>query len=311
MNYYFSEITFPSADGIHTIHAECYIPKSEAVRGIVQIVHGMRDYIGRYQVLAEYLTGKGYIVAGHCHLGHGRSVQDEADFGYFAERDGVLLLLKDIHSMNKLLRTMYPNLPLWLFGHSMGSFLARLYANRHPHSIQGLIIHGSAGKNPVLPLGKLVVAIGKLFHGGRYRSRFVASLAFAGYNSRFTKAEGEHAWLTRDIARVSSRDDDPYTTFTFTLSAYGDLFSMLGQSNSSAWFKNYPKELLTLIISGESDPVGAYGKGPEYIYKHLLLSGSSAVTLKLYPDCRHELFNELNREEIFDYINDWITTNTK
>ena len=204
---------------------------------------------------------------------------------------------------------MYPSLPVFLLGHSMGSFLARLYANRHPHSIQGLIIHGTAGKNPVLPLGKLVVAVGKLFHGGRYRSSFVASLAFAGYNSRFPKEEGEHAWLTREISRVSSRDEDPFTNFTFTLSAYGDLFSMLGQANSATWFRAYPKELPTLIISGDADPVGAYGA--EYVYKHLLLAGSSAVTLKLYSDCRHELFNEINREEIFAYISEWIKTNTK
>lgn len=311
MNYIFSEITFPSADGVHSVYAEIYVPKHRAPRGIVQLCHGMRDYVGRYHALAEHLTSEGYIFAGHCHLGHGKTAPDEADLGFFADEGGVLLLLKDIHSMNKYLRGVYPNLPVWLLGHSMGSFLARLYTNRHPHSIQGLIIHGTAGKNPVLPFGKLVVSIGKLFHGGRYRSRFVASLAFAGYNSRFPKSEGEHAWLTREISRVSSRDEDPYTNFTFTLSAYGDLFSMLGQSNSKSWYRAYPKELPTLIISGESDPVGAYGKGPESVYKQLLLEGCSSVTLKLYPDCRHELFNEKNREEIFDYITEWIGSNTK
>ena len=310
MNYIFSEINFPSSDGVHTIHGEVYVPKRVEPRGIVQLCHGMRDYVGRYQALAEYLTGKGYVFAGHAHLGHGKSAEDD-ERGFFAERDGVLYLLKDIHSMNKYLRGVYPTLPLWLLGHSMGSFLARLYTNRHPHSVQGLIIHGTAGPNPALPFGKLAVKIGKTFHGGRYRSRFVASLAFMGYNSKFPKSEGEHAWLTRDIARVSSRDEDPYTNFTFTLSGYGDLFSMLGAANAKSWFKNYPKELPTLIISGTADPVGNYGRGPEYVYKQLLLEGCSSVTLKLYDDCRHELFNEYNREEIFEYITDWLGSSVK
>ena len=310
MNYIFSEITFPSADGIHTIYAEIYTPKGVAPKGVVQLCHGMRDYVGRYQALAEYLTSEGYIFAGHAHLGHGKSADDEGR-GYFAESDGVLYLLKDIHSMNKYLRSVYPTLPLWLLGHSMGSFLARLYTNRHPHSIQGLIIHGTAGPNPALPFGKLAVKIGKMFHGDKYRSNFVASLAFMGYNSRFPKSEGEHAWLTREIERVAGRDTDPYTNFTFTLSAFGDLFSMLGAANSKAWFDAFPKELPTLIISGDADPVGSYGKGPEYVYKHLLLSGCSSVTLKLFENCRHELFNESNREQIFDYIGQWISSNTK
>ena len=311
MNYIFSEITFPSSDGVHTIHAEIYEPKNATPKGIVQLAHGMRDYVGRYQALAEYLTGEGYIFAGHCHLGHGKSAEDEADLGFFAEKDGVVLLLKDIHSMNKYLRAAYPALPVWLLGHSMGSFLARLYTNRHPHSIQGLIIHGTAGKNPVLPFGKFIVSASRLFMGDRYRSSFVAGLAFAGYNSRFPKSEGEHAWLTREISRVSMRDDDPYTNFTFTLSAFADLFSMLGMANSKQWYESYPKELPTLIISGEDDPVGAYGKGPESVYKGLLLSGCSSVNLKLYPQCRHELFNEKNREEIFAYITDWLKSSVK
>ena len=311
MNYTFSEITFPSADGIHTIYAEIYAPKNREPKGVVQLCHGMRDYTGRYRALAEYLTKEGYVFAGHHHLGHGKSAEDEADLGYFAERDGVLLLLKDIHSMNKYLRGVYPTLPLWLLGHSMGSFLARLYTERHPHSIQGLILQGTAGKNYLLPFGKTVAAIGKLFHGGRYRSAFVAGLTVMGYNSHFPKSEGSRAWLTRDVDMASLRDQDPYTNFTFTLSAYSDLFALCGAANSQSWFRDFPKELPTLIISGEEDPVGAYGKGPGYVYKQLLLSGSSSVTLKLYPECRHELFNETNREEIFAYITEWIKSNTK
>ena len=231
MNYNYTEITFPSSDGIHTIYADIYTPKNVTAKGVVQLCHGMRDYVKRYEALAEYLTGEGYILAGNAHLGHGKSVQDDADFGYFADTDGIRYLLKDIHSMNKYLRATYPALPLFLMGHSMGSFLARLYTVRHPHSVVGVIIHGTAGPNPAVPLGKLCVGISKLFHGARYRSKFLAKLAFFGYNSKFPKEEGASAWLTRDVALVANREDDPFTKFVFTVGAYGDLFEKIGRAH--------------------------------------------------------------------------------
>ena len=306
MNYTLSEITFPSSDGIHTIHAEIYVPNSIAPRGVVQLSHGMVDYVGRYEVLAEYLTSNGYIFAGNAHLGHAKSAGDESDLGYFAKKDGVIYLLKDIHSMNKYLRAAYPSLPIYLLGHSMGSFLARLYTERHPHSIAGLIIHGTSGPNPAVGAGLAISSLIALARGDRYRSKLVKNMAFMGYNSKFPKSEGPHAWLTSEVQRVASRDTDPYTNFTFTLSAYKDLFRMLKASNSGAWFDKYPKELPTLVISGDMDPVGNYGKGPRYVYKRLLLSGAGAVTLKLFPGARHELFNEKCRYEVFDYLLSWL-----
>lgn len=307
MNYNYTEITFPSSDGIHTIYADIYTPKNVTAKGVVQLCHGMRDYVKRYEALAEYLTGEGYILAGNAHLGHGKSVQDDADFGYFADTDGIRYLLKDIHSMNKYLRATYPALPLFLMGHSMGSFLARLYTVRHPHSVVGVIIHGTAGPNPAVPLGKLCVGISKLFHGARYRSKFLAKLAFFGYNSKFPKEEGASAWLTRDVALVANREDDPFTKFVFTVGAYGDLFEMLRSSNEKKWFESYPKDMPTLIMSGDMDPVGNYGRGPEYVYKRLLLEGASQLTLKIYEGARHELFSESNRDEVFRDMVEWLS----
>ena len=311
MNYTLTEITFPSSDGIHTIHAEIYFPKAATPRGVVQLSHGMVDYVGRYEELASYLTSKGYIFAGNAHLGHGKSAGDESDFGFIADTDGVLYLLKDIHSMNKYLRAAYPSLPIHLLGHSMGSFLARLYAERHPHSIAGLIIHGTSGPNPAVAAGLAISSIISLMRGERHRSKLVKNMAFMGYNSKFPKSEGPHAWLTREVERVACRDTDPYTNFTFTLSAYKDLFRMLKASNSKEWFNKYPKELPTLVISGDMDPVGNYGRGPRYVYKHLLLSGANAVTLKLVPGARHELFNETCRDEVFDYLASWMDAGGK
>ncbi len=306
MNYDFSETTYPSRDGIHTIYGEIYTPKSREPKGIVQIAHGMIDYVGRYKRLAEFLTGEGYVVAGNHHLGHGRSVGNSEDFGYFADESGVTSLLRDMHTMNRYLRDRFPGLPLFVFGHSMGSFITRLYIERYPHSLRGAIIHGTAGPNPLLPFAKALTSTVEFFRGSRYRSEFIRKLAFGSYNSKFPKSEGDDAWLTREVSLVKDRKDDKYTSFTFTVSGYKDLFKMLGDCNSKKWFADYPKELPTLIMSGTMDPVGNYGKGPGYVYKNLLLAGVSSVEIKMYEGARHELFNETNREEVFSDVLSWI-----
>lgn len=306
MNYTFSEITFPSRDGIHTVYAEVYAPSDREPIGIVQLAHGMIDHVGRYRALADYLTGEGYVFAGHHHLGHGRTAGKDEDFGIFAEKDGVDYLLRDMHAMNKYLRESFPSLPLFVFGHSMGSFISRLYAVRYPHSLQGIVIHGTGGPNPLLPLGSFLAGLISLVRGKRHRSRLINKMAFGSYNSKFPKADGKHAWLTRDVSRVADRDTDKLTGFTFTASGYSDLFRMIRASNSKSWFSEYPKQLPTLIMSGDMDPVGNYGKGPDYVYKQLMIAGCKSIELKMYEGARHELFNETNREEVFDDLVGWL-----
>ncbi|MBE6644321.1 MAG: alpha/beta hydrolase [Ruminococcaceae bacterium] len=306
MNYNFSEITFPSRDGIHTIHAEIYTPKNCEAKGIVQLAHGMIDHVGRYKHLAEYLTGEGYILAGNNHLGHGKSAGNSSDFGFFASKGGVDTVIRDMHTMNRYLRDSFPNLPLVIMGHSMGSFLARLYVVRYPHSIRGAVIHGTSGPNLLLPMGRTVAALVKNIKGERHRSKLIKKLAFGSYNAKFPKSEGPDAWLTRDPEELSKRSKDKYTDFIFTTSGYIDLFKMIGESNGDSWFKAYPKELPTLILSGDMDPVGNYGKGPDYVYKHLMISGCKSVEKKIYEGARHELFNEINRDEVFRDLLEWL-----
>jgi len=306
MNYNFSEITFPSKDGIHTIYAELYTPKLRSAKGIIQLAHGMIDYVGRYERLADYLTGKGYIFAGHHHLGHGKSVSRTEDFGIFAEKGGIDLLISDMHTMNKYLRETFPALPLIVMGHSMGSFITRLYVQAHPHSMRGVIIHGTSGPNSLLPLGRALASLTAKIKGPRHRSTLITKLAFGSYNSKFPKSEGDNAWLTRDVEKVSGRAEDKYTNFLFTASGYCDLFDMIKRSNSQSWFAEYPKELATLVIGGDMDPVGNYGKGPDYVYKHLLIAGCKTVDLKMYEGARHELFNETNSEEVFSDLVGWL-----
>ena len=163
----------------------------------------------------------------------------------------------------------------------------------------------------ILPLGKALVNTVIAFRGKRHRSSMVASMAFSGYNSRCDRSEGKHAWLTRDAARIAGRDDDRLQNFTFTVGAYRDLFRMVGASNSKKWFTSYPTTLRTLIMSGDEDPVGAYGKAPRYVYKQLLVSGAEDLKIKTYEGARHELFNETCREQVFADMIEWLEEQVK
>ena len=305
MSYTKNEVRFPSSDGKHSVSAEIYIPEDIEPRGILQISHGMIDYIGRYGNLIEALTASGYVVAGHDHLGHGRTAESPEELGYFAERDGWELVVGDIYGMNTYLHAEFPRLPIVLFGHSMGSFMGRLYVAKYPDTVAGFIIHGTGGRNPLLGAGKMLARIIRAAKGGSYRSSLITNLAFGSYNKHYDPSEGHNAWLTRDGAQVSGRDEDPFTSYMFTVSGFIDLFEALGRSNSDEWFDSYPKDLPTLIMSGEDDPVGDYGKGVRFVYENLE-KRSARVELKLYEGARHELFNETNRDEVFCDIVYWL-----
>ena len=308
MSYNLSEVTFHSKNETDNIHGYIYEPKDAPVRGIVQLSHGMIDYVGRYEALAEYLTARGLVFAGNDHVGHGKSAKRPEDLGYFPGKNGVTYIVRDLHTMNKILRERYPTAPIVMLGHSMGSFLSRLYVEKYPHSVQGHIIHGTSGPVGAVPMGRAVVAIISALRGDRHRSGLLAKLAFSGYNSKFPSSEGKNAWLTREVELVADRDTDPFTSFTFTTSGYRQLFRMLGECNSKKWFRSYPKNMPTLIMSGDMDPVGQYGKGPRYVYKHLLLEGCTAVGKKMYEGARHELFNETCRAEAFADIDAFVTS---
>ncbi len=306
MNYTRREITYKSSDGKNTVFAEIFAPASGDIKGVVQLSHGMIDHTGRYEALAEFLTGEGFVLAGNNHLGHGKTAACPEDFGYFADKDGYKFVIDDVKKMNEILHNEYPSLPTVLFGHSMGSFIARLYTVKYPDTVDALVIHGTGGKNPAAGAGKALVSFLRAFKGARHRSKFVTVVAFGSYNSHYDKSEGINAWLTRDVARVSNRDTDPYTSYIFTLAGYSDLFTMLSGCNTAAWFESFPKELPTIVMSGEDDPVGNYGKGVKFVHTSLEKAGLADLTLKLYPGARHELFNEKNSDEVFADLSAWL-----
>ncbi len=299
MNYTLSKFTYPSSDGINNIAAEIYAPVSGEVKGIVQLAHGMTDYVERYTLLADYLTGKGYVFAGNCHLGHGDTVKDDNDFGFFASKGGVDYVLADLKKMNDILREKYPDTPIYFMGHSMGSFLARLYVEKYTDSIDGVFIHGTSGPNPLVGVGITLAKIIRAIKGERHRSKLIDKMSFGDYNKYFDPSEGPSAWLSRENDLIKNKRDDKRGDFIFTTSGYIDLFTMIKTVNSKAWYENYPKALPTVIMSGDMDPVGNYGKGVKYVYETLKAQNLNDLSLKLYEGARHELCNETNREEVF------------
>ncbi len=286
----------PSADGAHTISGLVYVPENP--KGILQIAHGMIEHIARYDAFMTFIAENGYIVCGHDHLGHGKTVRDASELGFIAEKDGHLLLCEDVYAFGQAIGKDYPHLKRILLGHSMGSFIARNTVASHPDAYDALIVMGTGGPNPISGFGiALTTVIQKLF-GARHISRLVHFAAFGSYNKRIGKGN-PMAWLSRDPEELQKHDDDPFCTFDFTVCAMRDLIRLQAIANHKDWFASIRKDLPILIVSGAEDPVGNYGKGIETVYRALIAEGVTDVTRKLYHGMRHEILNEFDREIVY------------
>ncbi|MDD3192844.1 MAG: alpha/beta fold hydrolase [Oscillospiraceae bacterium] len=297
--------SFPSADQIHTIQAVTWFPTGQPCRAIIQVSHGMTEYFGRYEEFAHAMTRQGFAVSGHDHLGHKTSVRNDSELGYFAEKDGWKLVIEDLHAHTLALKKQYPGTPVFLLGHSMGSFIARCYLICYSDLLDGAVIVGTGGPNPAAKAGKLLAQslcqIGK----GTSPSPLLHKMAFGSYNRRFD-GRTPYDWLTRDVQIVDRYAADPYCTFLFTASGFRDLFTLYEQANRPAAFQAVPKTFPLLVISGGEDPVGGYGEGPRQVAQMLKETGHVDVTLQLYPGGRHEILNETNRREVYDRLAAWI-----
>ena len=291
-------ITFPSAAKGVTVTGYLFAPEG-APRAIVQLSHGMIDRIGHYGELIETLTTAGYAVVGNDHIGHGETAGDPSAFGHFGRRGARRDIVSDLHEMTLLARRRFGELPLILVGHSMGSFLARLYAAEYGSELSALVLLGTSGKNPAVPFGTLLADLMTVLRGRRYRSRLLAKMTFMGYLSHYKEEKSHLSWLTRDAECRAEIASDELCRFIFTVSAYRELFSMLSEVNRRRTYRAVPSSLPILVASGTEDPVGAYGKGVRKVAASLSRVGVSSVTLRLYEGARHELHHETNRQEFF------------
>ncbi len=299
--------TFKSSNGVDKVHYYCYLPTKEP-KAILQIAHGMCEYMGRYDEMATTLSKKGILVCGNDHLGHGSTALKKEDYGYFGKKGGDKFLYQDLKLLTDLMKKKYPQVPYFLFGHSMGSFLTRIYISKY-QGLDGVILCGTGQANPLALLGILLAKGFALFKGQRHRSAFVKGLTFAGFNKRFGADKNSSAWLSRDTAITKKYDRDSRCNFTFTAKGFEDLFKIIRTAGSRKTMEKIPKELSLLMISGDMDPLGGYGKGIRRLYEQYKSMGKT-VQMKLYKDSRHELINDLDKklvlEDLFCYITEII-----
>ena len=297
---------YPSQDGTTQIHAIEWIP-DKAPSAILQICHGMVEYIGRYDAFAAFLAEHGFYVTGNDHLGHGASVTTDAQHGFFHDPNGNECVIGDIHTLREMTAARLPGVPYFLMGHSMGSFLARQYIELYGTGLSGAIIMGT-GTQPelVLTAGMFLCERIAKAKGWDYRSQTVNNIAFGSYNKKFQPARTPQDWLTKDTQVVDAYRKDPWCTFLFTVNAYYHMFRGIQLMQKPENIKKIPRDLPLFLVSGADDPVGGFGKGVEAAFQGYHKAGLRDVQMKLYPKDRHEILNELDKAQVFQDLLDWL-----
>ncbi|MDO4294618.1 MAG: alpha/beta hydrolase [bacterium] len=309
------EFYFLSCDQKTKIHVLAWLPQ-QPPRGILQICHGMTEHIERYHAFASFLCEQGYLVVGHDHLGHGASVQTEEDRGYFHKTQGNAILIRDIRRLFLKVRKHFPHTPYYMLGHSMGSFLLRQYLQVYGpdttvEGLSGAILMGTGNLPASVLLPAICLCKGvMLLKGERHRSVFLNNLAFGSYNRRFRPVQTDYDWLSRDANQVAAYAADPWCTFIFTANAYYHMFCGMLTLCSKKQRQRIPKDLPLLLVSGEADPVGNCGKGVRQVAQQYKKAGIQSVSLKLYPNDRHEILNELDKASVYHDILDWLNRTT-
>lgn len=324
----YEEHKFKSSDGVHRCHSIVMRPDGEP-KAVLQISHGMCEYIERYADFMSFMADNGFVVCGNDHLGHGKTAEMEDELGYFSPVNGWQNAVKDLRRMTLIMKKEYPDLPFFMLGHSMGSFLARAYAVRYGRDLDAYIFMGTADgfEAAVLDIEKqseggsglaekllggrekkvgaaaitamITTAEGiKKVKGDYYRSPLLAKLGFGKYNDRIDDVKTGYEWISRDQEIVEKYAADPLCNYTFTVNGYMNLASVLWYISNDRWYQNFPKDIPVLLMSGREDPVGNYGAAVEVVYDRLKEYRAS-VDIKLYDGCRHELLNETERANIY------------
>ena len=296
---------FPSATGVCTISAEAWIPDGEP-EAVLVIHHGMAEHRERYGEFVRFLCNRGVAVYMHDMASHGKSRKPGEPAGWFGEKDGWRKLVEDYRTLVLRAAAEHPGKKLIVMGHSMGSFICRVYTAEHPEDgFSGAVFMGTGGSNPAAKAGILMAGAIAAVKGKKAKSALMNKMAFGTYNQRF-EGRTPFDWLTRETEIVDRYIADPYCGFLFTVQGMHDLVSVNALVNQPDWAEKVAKKLPILLTSGEEDPVGGYGQGVRQVAEMLKKTGHDAVTLQLYPGCRHEILNETNREDVMRDLLDWL-----
>ena len=300
------EFTFTSCDRKTPIHVIMWMPQIP-IRAILQISHGMVEYIERYDEFATFLSQRGYLVVGHDHLGHGASALTCEEHGYFEKKHGNEIVIGDIRKLYHIMKKQFPDVPYFMLGHSMGSFLLRQYIQMYGKDLSGAVIMGTGSHSAATALSGMVLCkMLSLLKGDHYRSQTVNNLAFGSYNRRFQPSRTSYDWLTKDTTIVDKYAAHPWCTFTFTVNAYFHMFRGLLTLTSKKNRNQIPKDLPLFLVSGADDPVGNFGKSVKHVLRQYKKAKIQDVSMKLYPKDRHEILNELDRETVYQDIFEWL-----
>lgn len=301
-----NEFTFLSADGKTSIHAVEWLPEGTP-RAVLQIAHGVSEYILRYEPFARYLTEQGFAVVGHDHIGHGSSLTDGADRLYFGPKGSWDWVVQDIDTLRQLAGKKFAGLPYFLLGHSMGSFLVRTYLIRYPGSVDGTVIMGTGQMAPALISGGLAVAAAESRRIGESQpSPIVTKLSFGTYNKLFAPNRTGFDWLSVNVENVDAYIADPLCGGNASIGLFREMLGGMRFIAKSENLKKMNRNMPILFISGEMDPVGDCGKGVRRAYESFLKAGMRDVTIQLYPELRHEILCETARQTVFEDILHWL-----
>lgn len=304
----FNDFYFDSSTGKNRIHVRRCIP-DVPVRGVVQIMHGIAEYIERYDGFMTFLAENGFVAVGTDHLGHGKSIESPEQQGFLADKNGWDYMIKDEEILRLAMKKTYPCVPFILFGHSMGSFMARTHLIRYSGAFDAAIISGTGNQGAALVngglfFGNLVTAV----KGAHHYSNFLNNLAFGSYNKAYENPRTAYDWLTRNEEVVDKYIADPLCGFVPSCSLFRDMMTgvkfITNVGNLGAMDKDTP----VFFISGDMDPVGENGKGVTLAYENFRKAGMKDVSIKLYKGGRHEMLNEINYLEVYDDILTWINS---
>ena len=296
-----ADFAFQTVDGA-SLHVNGWAV--EAPKAVVQVLHGMAEYGSRYARLAKALAAAGYTTYAHDHRGHGKSISDASPPGHMADHDSWNRIVEDAHGVNREIARRHPALPIIVLGHSMGSFVLQQLLFEHPSDMVAAALSASNGKPPAIAaVGKLVARFERARVGRRHPSPIIQRLTFGGYNRAFAPARTEFDWLSRDPDEVDAYIADPLMGFAVSTQTWLDMLNALDRIADPRNVAKVPEELPLYLFAGDRDPVGDNGKGMKRLRDAYKRAGIADVRLKLYPEGRHEMLNETNRQEVIgDFI---------
>jgi len=304
-----SKDSFKSKDG-KEIHFYQWSPDlTGSIVGAVQIAHGMSEHAGRYAHFADELTKQGWIVYANDHRGHGLTAEGKENLGFFAYQGGWDLAVGDMAQLNELIRGQHSLLPVYLFGHSMGSFLTRDFIAHYGQHVNGAVICATGGGSSTFietTAGCLIARFISLLFGKKSPSRLVNALVFGPYNRKIKPKRTDFDWLSRDKGEVDKYMQDPFCGFICSAGFYHDLFKGVRKVSSKKHIQSTPSNLPILFVAGDADPVGKYGKGVQWVVERYTKLKLNKVNAKYYKQARHELLNETNRKEVYSDIIQWL-----